>query len=92
MSIGTVANWSANLIVALTFLTLTRELGKADTFWLYGIVSIGAWIFAFFLVPETKGKTLEQIEAHWRAKKRPTEPDGTADGKTLRPKEPQFVR
>ncbi len=73
MSVGTVANWIANLIVALSFLTLTHLMGKAATFWLYGIVSIGAWLFAFFLVPETKGKTLEQIEAHWRAGKHPRE-------------------
>jgi len=71
MSVGTVTNWSANLIVALSFLTLTQVLGKAATFWLYGVVSIGAWFFAFFLVPETKGRSLEQIEAHWRAGKHP---------------------
>ena len=71
MSVGTVANWSANLIVALSFLTLTQVLGKPATFWLYGVVSIGAWLFAFFLVPETKGKSLEQIEAHWQAGKHP---------------------
>ena len=71
MSIGTIANWSANLIVALSFLTLTQVLGKPATFWLYGLVTIGAWLFAFFLVPETKGKTLEQIEAHFRAGKHP---------------------
>ena len=62
-----------NLLVAVSFLTLTHLLGKAGTFWLYGAVSIGAWFFAFFLVPETKGKTLEQIEAHWHAGKRPRE-------------------
>jgi len=73
MSVGTAVNWCVNLIVALTFLTLTQVLGNAATFWLYGIVSIGAWLFAFFLVPETKGKTLEEIEAHWRAGKRPRE-------------------
>ena len=71
MSVGTAFNWSANLIVALSFLTLTDVLGKPATFWLYGAVSIGAWLFAFFLVPETKGKTLEQIESHWRAGKHP---------------------
>jgi SP family galactose:H+ symporter-like MFS transporter len=71
MSVGTVANWSANLIVALSFLTLTQVLGKPATFWSYGVVSIGSWFFAFFLVPETKGKSLEQIEAHWRAGKHP---------------------
>ena len=73
MSIATAVNWSVNLIVALTFLTLTQVLGNAATFWLYGIVSIGAWLFAFFLVPETKDKTLEEIEAHWWTGKRPRE-------------------
>ena len=71
MSVGTVANWGANLIVALSFLTLTQILGKPATFWLYGIVSIAAWLFAFFLVPETKGRSLEEIETHWRAGKHP---------------------
>jgi SP family galactose:H+ symporter-like MFS transporter len=71
MSVGTVANWSANLIVALSFLTLTQVLGKPATFWLYAVVSIGAWFFAFLLVPETRGRSLEAIEAHWRAGKHP---------------------
>ena len=71
MSVGTVANWGANLIVALSFLTLTQVLGKPVTFLLYGVVSIGAWLFAYFLVPETKGRSLEAIEAHWRAGKHP---------------------
>jgi sugar porter (SP) family MFS transporter len=66
MSIGTAANWITNLIVALSFLTLTQVLGKPATFWLYAAVSVGAWLFAFFLVPETKGKSLEEIEARWR--------------------------
>ncbi len=73
MSVGTAANWGANLLVALTFLTLTKFIGKPGTFWLYGAVTVGAWLFAYFLVPETKGKTLEQIEAHWRAGKKPRE-------------------
>jgi sugar porter (SP) family MFS transporter len=71
MSVGTIANWGANLVVALSFLTLTQVLGKPATFCLYGVVTVAAWLFAFFLVPETKGKTLEQIESHWRAGKHP---------------------
>ena len=70
MSVGTVANWGANLLVALSFLTLTHVMGKPATFWLYGGISIGAWLFAFYLAPETKGKTLEEIEAHWQAGKK----------------------
>jgi len=73
MSVGTVANWGANFVVALSFLTLIQFLGNAVTFWLYGVVSIGSWILAFFLMPETKGQSLEQIEAHWRKGKKPRE-------------------
>ena len=71
MSVGTLANWGANLVVAVSFLTLTQVLGKSVTFWMFGLISIGAWFFAFALVPETKGRTLEQIEAHWRQGKHP---------------------
>lgn len=67
MSVGTAANWGSNVVVALSFLTLTQVVGKGATFWLYGAISIGAWLFAYFLVPETKGRSLEQIEAHWLA-------------------------
>ena len=73
MSIATVANWGANLLVALTFLTLIQIMGRTGTFWLYGLVGLGAWIFAYVLVPETKGRSLEDIEAHWRAGRHPRE-------------------
>ncbi len=73
MSVGTVVNWSANLAVAVSFLTMTQVLGKPATFWAYAAVSIGAWLFAYFMVPETKGRTLEEIEAHWRAGRTPRE-------------------
>jgi SP family galactose:H+ symporter-like MFS transporter len=71
MSIASIANWGSNLLVALTFLTLTQVLGRPGTFWLYGLAGIGAWLFAYFLAPETRGRTLEEIEAHWRAGKHP---------------------
>jgi SP family galactose:H+ symporter-like MFS transporter len=73
MSVATVANWGMNLTVALTFLTLIGALGRAETFWLYGAIAVAAWVFFYRLVPETKGKSLEQIEEHWRAGKHPRE-------------------
>ncbi len=73
MSTATVANWGANLLVSVTFLTLVAFLGKPGTFWLYAVVGIFAVVFVYLLVPETKGKTLEQIQAHWRAGKHPRE-------------------
>ncbi len=69
MSVATVFTWGAALIVTLTFLTLVQTVGRPGTFWLYGLLGIGAWLFVYFLVPETKGKSLEEIEAYWRAGK-----------------------
>src|SRR5438034_4996448 len=66
---GTAAtfNWASNLIVSLTFLTLVEKLGASSTFLLYALASVASCLFAYYLVPETKGRTLEQIEAFWRA-------------------------
>lgn len=71
MSVATAANWGSNLLVALTFLTLIQLSGRAMTFWIYGAIGVGAWLFAWRLVPETKGRSLEEIEAHWRDGKHP---------------------
>jgi MFS transporter, SP family, galactose:H+ symporter len=59
-------NWCSNLLVSLTFLTLLQQIGATRTFWFYGVFAIGAWLFSYYLVPETKGRTLEEIEAFWR--------------------------
>lgn len=65
MSLATFMNWGANLVVGITFLTLIQSFGSSNTFWLYGFITIGCWLFTYFLIPETKGKTLEQIEDLW---------------------------
>jgi MFS family permease len=71
MSAVTVTNWGMNLVVSVTFLSLISVLGEAETFWLYGVIAVAAWIFFYRLVPETNGKTLEQIEAYMRSGKHP---------------------
>jgi len=63
MSFATMVNWASNLLVALTFLTLLDTLGESATFWLYAGICILAIVFVYSKVPETKGKTLEQIAA-----------------------------
>jgi SP family galactose:H+ symporter-like MFS transporter len=67
---GTAAasNWAANLLVSLTFLTLVQALGPTRTFWLYALFAVAAWIFCYYLVPETKGRTLEEIEQSLNSK------------------------
>lgn len=61
-------NWLANFVVSLTFLSLLKSLGPSLTFWLYGVLAIGSWLFSYYLVPETKGRTLEEIEQFWHKK------------------------
>jgi MFS transporter, SP family, galactose:H+ symporter len=63
MSLAAVANWSFNLLVSATFLDMVATLGSAGAFLIYAILSILALGFVVLLVPETKGRTLEQIEA-----------------------------
>ena len=67
MGVATMMNWGSNLIVALTFLSLLHSLGRSATFWLYAVIGILAWFFVYRLVPETKGRTLEQIDASWHS-------------------------
>jgi MFS family permease len=64
------ANWVSNLAVSMTFLTLVELIGPSWTFWVYGLLAIAAWIFSYRLVPETKGRTLEEIEESWRSRRR----------------------
>jgi hypothetical protein len=58
-------NWAATLLVSITFLSLIRHLGNSLTYWLYALLALAAMIFCWFLVPQTQGKSLEQIEQYW---------------------------
>ena len=49
----------------MTFLTLTEDVGPSASFWMCALLTAFAVIFAYKLVPETKGRTLEEIEAFW---------------------------
>nr|WP_068890344.1 sugar porter family MFS transporter [Pedobacter panaciterrae] len=71
MSIGSLAHWGFNAIIAFTFLTLVNGIGIGGTFCLYAGVCILGLIWGYYYIPETKGKTLEQIEEHWRQGKSP---------------------
>lgn len=65
MSICTMANFGFNFLVALTFPVLLEHIGEAYTFWIFGFVGIFSLWFTFFYIPETKGRSLEQIEKNW---------------------------
>jgi MFS family permease len=62
MSISTVGNWTSNFLVSAFFLSLTSAITREGTFWLYAGFGILALIYFVARVPETKERTLEQIE------------------------------
>ncbi len=63
MSIATIANWGFNLLVTISFLGLVSALGRPGAFLIYLILTVAAFLFTFRFVPETKGRSLEEIEA-----------------------------
>ena len=67
---STMTNWIANMIVGFTFLTLLNSFGHTNTFWLYAGLNAVFIVLTFWLVPETKGVTLEQIERNLMSGKR----------------------
>jgi Sugar (and other) transporter len=69
MAIATVCNWGFNFLVSYYFLTLTQMIGKDWTFWLYTGLGICAVIFFALKVPETRNRSLEEIERDIRGER-----------------------
>lgn len=65
MSIATVCLWIACFLVSLTFPVMLEKLDGAVTFGIYATMCAVAFVFVLLVLPETKGKTLEEIEKHW---------------------------
>ncbi len=64
-SMATSVLWTGTLLVTLTFLSLIRVFGVSGTFTIYAVLSVVSFVFIWTRVPETKGKTLEQIQLEW---------------------------
>jgi MFS transporter, SP family, xylose:H+ symportor len=62
ISVAVSALWIACFILTFMFPILKGGIGMAKTFWLYAVICFAGMIFVYYRVPETKGKTLEQIE------------------------------
>ena len=63
VGVATIGNWGANFVVSLTFPVLIAALGDTPVFWMYAAISVVALLFVRYLVPETRGRSLERIEA-----------------------------
>jgi sugar porter (SP) family MFS transporter len=65
MAVATSAVWLACYVVSQTFPMLVEGVGSAATFWSYGVMCVVAIVFVALFVPETKGRSLEEIERSW---------------------------
>ncbi|MDE1191083.1 MAG: D-xylose transporter XylE [Arachidicoccus sp.] len=72
LSIAVAAQWIANWVVSFTFpvmndnVALTNQFHHGFAYWIYGVMAVLSALFIWKLVPETKGKSLEEIESVWK--------------------------
>ena len=62
MAVSTFFLWTACFILTYTFPLLNEYLGASGTFWIYGVICVAGFLFIQSKLPETKGKSLEDIE------------------------------
>ena len=58
--------WFSDWVVTQTFPMMRERIGPTKTFWAYAACSLLCVVFVLTMVPETKGRTLEEIEASWK--------------------------
>ncbi|MCE3202147.1 sugar porter family MFS transporter [Paenibacillus sonchi] len=69
VAIASMALWAGDYLVSQLFPPLLSSAGPANTFWIFGIASLFSLLFIWRAVPETKGRSLEQMEAMWTGKR-----------------------
>lgn len=62
MAVCTAALWIASFLLTYTFPFLNKGLGTGGTFWLYAVICFAGFLFVMKRIPETKGKSLEELE------------------------------
>ena len=65
VSLATAVNWAAAFLVTQFFLSIVDAIGEATTFFLFSSLCIVAFVWAYFRVPETRGRSLEEIQELW---------------------------
>jgi SP family galactose:H+ symporter-like MFS transporter len=68
VAVATAFNWASAFLVSQVFLSLIDEIGNSFTFWLFALFCALGWTWIFHAVPETKGRSLEQIQQLWKVK------------------------
>lgn len=68
-SLATLLNWTCSFIVTETFSSIKAALHEQGVFWLYAAICLLGVAFVYFKLPETKGRTLEEIQMHFEGRK-----------------------
>jgi hypothetical protein len=80
MASSTVANWLSNFLISATFLSVVAVVSRAGAFWIYAGLGLLALPFFAAKLPETRGRSLEEIEAELGV----DEDDGDETGRASR--------
>jgi SP family xylose:H+ symportor-like MFS transporter len=76
MALAVAVQWIVNYTVSSTFPLLDRsswlvsKFNHSVSFWLFGLMALLSFLFVWYMVPETKGKTLEQMEGIWNSNRK----------------------
>jgi sugar porter (SP) family MFS transporter len=66
MGAATLFSWLANFFVSSTFPALSAGIGEANAFFLFAFVTLFSWLFTWAMLPETGGRTLDEIQEIWK--------------------------
>jgi hypothetical protein len=80
MGVAVCLHWFANFLVSQSFPIMLDKWGAGPVFLGYAAIGVLAFVFVKALVPETKGRSLEEIEADLQRKSRRREPDRAMAG------------
>jgi MFS family permease len=68
IAVATAFNWLAAFLVAQSFLSFVDAIGEAATFLIFAVMCVVSFAFVVRYVPETKGRSLEEIQSDWASR------------------------